>query len=201
MTEQATIRKCLFPVAGYGTRFLPATKAMPKEMLPILNKPVIQYIVEEAVAAGIEEIILITGRGKRAIEDHFDHSFELAHILKERGKNDLLEEVQAIESLAKFTYVRQAKPLGDGHAILQAMHIIGDEPFAVLFGDDIIDGPQPAIRQLMEVYEKTGAPVLWAERVEGKDISKYGVISTDDSEHRAAQCFREKQTIAGNTII
>ncbi len=170
------IRKAVFPAAGFGTRFLPVTKALPKEMLPILDKPVIQYLVEEAVASGIEEIIIITGRGKRAIEDHFDHSFELEHNLVEKEKHDLLKLVQDIEKLAKFIYVRQAQPLGDGHAILCAREIVGDEPFAVLFGDDIIDSKTPALAQLIEVYNKTGTSVICTEKVAKENISSYGVI-------------------------
>lgn len=176
------IKKVVIPVAGFGTRFLPATKAMPKSMFPILNKPVIQYIVEEAVDSGIEEVIFVTGPGKRAIEDHFDHNFELEHNLKEKGKTELLDEIQALEKMAKFIYVRQAEPLGDGHAILCAKDVIGSEPFAVLYGDDIIDGPKPALKQLLEVYEKTGSSVLCAEKVEGPDISKYGVVDPKSTE-------------------
>ena len=148
------LKKAVFPAAGLGTRFLPVTKAQPKEMLPIVDKPVIQYLVEEAVESGIEEIIIITGRGKRSIEDHFDHSFELEHTLQKRGKNRLLREIKRLENLAKFVYVRQNIPLGDGHAILCAKHVIGDNPFAVLFGDDVIDSKIPAIKQLMNVFEK-----------------------------------------------
>ncbi len=170
------VRKAIFPAAGFGTRFLPVTKALPKEMLPILDKPVIQYLVEEAVASGIEEIIIVTGRGKRAIEDHFDHSFELEHNLVEKEKHDLLKLVQEIEKLAKFVYVRQAQPLGDGHAILCARELIGDEPFAILFGDDIVDGKIPALRQLIELYEKTGDSVIAVEKVSSEEISAYGVI-------------------------
>ncbi|MEK7145922.1 MAG: UTP--glucose-1-phosphate uridylyltransferase GalU [Patescibacteria group bacterium] len=170
------IRKAVIPVGGLGTRFLPVTKSMPKEMLPILDKPVIQYIVEEAVASGIEQIVMVTGRGKRAIEDHFDHSFELEHNLREQEKSELLERVQALENLAEFIYVRQPRPLGDGHAILCAKNVIGNEPFAVLFGDDLIDGPKPALKQLMEVYEKENAPVICVEKVNGPEISNYGVI-------------------------
>ncbi|MBI4127307.1 UTP--glucose-1-phosphate uridylyltransferase GalU [Candidatus Peregrinibacteria bacterium] len=170
------VRKAIFPAAGFGTRFLPVTKALPKEMLPILDKPVIQYLVEEAVASGIEEIIIITGRGKRAIEDHFDHSFELEHNLVEKEKHALLKVVQDIEKLAKFVYVRQAQPLGDGHAILCAKELIGDEPFAILFGDDIVDGKTPALRQLIKLYEKTGDSVIAVEKVSPDLISAYGVI-------------------------
>jgi len=171
------ITKAVFPVAGFGTRFLPATKSQPKEMLPIVDKPVIQYLVEEAVNSGIEEIIIVTGRGKRAIEDHFDHSFELEHNLVEKAKHDLLEEIRGIEKLAKFIYVRQPLPLGDGHAILCAKEVIGNEPFAVLFGDDIVDNQEkPALKQLMETFYETGCSTIAVTEVEGADISNYGVI-------------------------
>lgn len=170
------IKKAILPVAGFGTRFLPATKAQPKEMLPIVDKPVIQYLVEEAVSAGIEEVIFVTGRGKRAIEDHFDTSFELEYNLVEKDKNDLLEEVRRISGLAKFSYVRQPQPLGDGHAILQAAHIVGDEPVLVIFGDCLYDSNVPASTQLIETFEKYGDPVIGLSEVEKKDVSKFGVI-------------------------
>ena len=170
------IKKAVFPAAGLGTRFLPATKASPKEMLPIVDKPVIQYLVEEAVAAGIEEIIIITGRGKRAIEDHFDQSFELEHNLAGKGKQKLLKEVQSISKMAKFVYVRQPEPLGDGHAILCAKEVIGNEPFAVLFGDDIVDSETPAIQQLINIYEETGGCVIGLEKIPKKDSEKYGMV-------------------------
>ena len=171
------IRKAIFPAAGFGTRFLPVTKAQPKEMLPIVDKPVIQYLVEEAVAAGIEEIVIVTGRGKRSIEDHFDHSFELNYNLVEKGKHDLLKEVKNIENLARFVYVRQPQPLGDGHAILQAKDVIGDEPFAVIFGDDIVDSQTPAIKQLMDVYDEKQASVIGLEKIPLADSTKYGMVA------------------------
>jgi UTP--glucose-1-phosphate uridylyltransferase len=170
------ITKAVFPVAGYGTRFLPATKSQPKEMLPIVDKPVIQYLVEEASASGIQEIVIVTGRGKRAIEDHFDHSFELEQTLVEKGKHDLLESVKKVEKLAKFIYVRQPMPLGDGHAILCAKEIIGNEPFAVLFGDDIIDNDPPATKQLIEVFEKTQSSCIGLEEIPDEEIPSYGII-------------------------
>jgi UTP--glucose-1-phosphate uridylyltransferase len=170
------IRKAVFPAAGFGTRFLPVTKSQPKEMLPIVDKPVIQYLVEEAVASGIEEIIIVTGRGKRSIEDHFDYSFELEHTLVEKGKHSLLKEVGAISKLAKFIYVRQPMPLGDGHAILCAKEVVGDEPFAVLFGDDIVDGKVPALKQLIDVYGQTGSSVLALQKVDRKETASYGII-------------------------
>lgn len=170
------IRKAVFPAAGFGTRFLPVTKSQPKEMLPIVDKPVIQYLVEEAVAAGIEEIIIVTGRGKRSIEDHFDYSFELEYTLVEKGKHDLLESIRAIDKLAKFVYVRQPMPLGDGHAILCAKEIVGNEPFAVLFGDDIVDSKVPAIKQLIDNFDETGCSTIGLEEVSREEISNYGVI-------------------------
>lgn len=170
------IKKAILPVAGFGTRFLPATKAQPKEMLPIVDKPVIQYLVEEAVASGIEEIIFVTGRGKRAIEDHFDVSYELEETLVEKNKQDLLEKVQKISSLAKFSYVRQPLPLGDGHALLQAAHLIGNEPALVIFGDCLYDSNVPASKQLMETFEKYGDPVIGLSEVSTEQVSLFGVI-------------------------
>jgi UTP--glucose-1-phosphate uridylyltransferase len=178
------IRKAVFPAAGFGTRFLPVTKSQPKEMLPIVDKPVIQYLVEEAVASGIEEIIIVTGRGKRSIEDHFDYSFELEYTLVEKRKHSLLKEVRAISKLAKFVYVRQPMPLGDGHAILCAKEVVGDEPFAILFGDDIVDGKIPALKQLINVYEKTGSSVLALERVPKNEVQNYGIINPSSFEGR-----------------
>lgn len=170
------VRKAILPVAGFGTRFLPATKAQPKEMLPVVDKPVIQYLVEEAVASGIEEIIFVTGRGKRAIEDHFDTSFELEETLVEKNKHDLLAEVQKIPNLAKFSYVRQPLPLGDGHALLQAAHIVNGEPVLVIFGDCLYDSKVPASKQLIETFEKYGDPVVGLSEVEREEVSKFGVL-------------------------
>lgn len=181
------IRKAVFPAAGYGTRFLPATKAQPKEMLPIVDKPVIQYLVEEAVASGIEEIIIVTGRGKRAIEDHFDHSFELEYMLEQKGKEEMLKTVRKVSDLAKFIYVRQPIPLGDGDAVMRAREVIGDEPFAVMFGDDIVDNKVPALKQLIDVYEKSSSSVIGLEKVPKEDTDKYGIvipISTDGRLHQ-----------------
>lgn len=170
------ISKAVFPAAGFGTRFLPVTKAQPKEMLPIVDKPVIQYLVEEAVASGIQEIIIVTGRGKRSIEDHFDDSSELEYNLVEKGHHSLLKEVKKISRLAKFIYVRQPKPLGDGHAILCAKEVIGNEPFAVLFGDDLVDSKVPALKQLIDVFQKTKSCVVALEEINRKDSDKYGII-------------------------
>jgi len=171
------IKKAILPVAGFGTRFLPATKAQPKEMLPVVDKPIIQYLVEEAVASGIEEIIFVTGRGKRAIEDHFDTSFELEQTLVEKHKQELLKEVKKVAQLAKFTYVRQPKPLGDGHAILCAKHLIyPGEAVAVLFGDDLIDSDVPALKQLIDVYDKYSDPVVALCTVDKADVHRFGVV-------------------------
>ncbi|MDP2704046.1 MAG: UTP--glucose-1-phosphate uridylyltransferase GalU [bacterium] len=176
MVQQAHIRKVIIPVAGLGTRFLPATKAQPKEMLPVVDKPIIQYLVEEAVQSGVKEIIFVTGRGKRAIEDHFDASPELEEALEKRGKRELLEKVRDITCLANFTYVRQKEPKGDGDAILCAAHLIGDEPVAVLFGDDIVMSDVPCLKQLMNVYEKHEGPVIALERIPKEELSRFGVI-------------------------
>lgn len=174
------IRKAILPVAGFGTRFLPATKAQPKEMLPVVDKPVIQYLVEEAVASGIEEIIFVTGRGKRAIEDHFDISFELEETLVEKNKKDLLEAVQKISGMAKFSYVRQSMPLGDGHAILQAAHLVDNEPVLVLFGDCLYDSEVPASKQLIETYDKYQDSVIGLSSIPKEEISQFGVIEGVD---------------------
>jgi UTP--glucose-1-phosphate uridylyltransferase len=173
------IRKAVFPAAGLGTRFLPATKAQPKEMLPLVDKPIIQYGVEEAVASGIDNIILVTGRGKNAIEDHFDVSIELETFLEARGKTDLLAEIRKISNLINFAYVRQGEPLGLGHAVLVTKHLVGDEPFAVILGDDVIDARPPAMRQLIDVFDEVDGPVLAVERVPRDTISSYGVIDAE----------------------
>jgi UTP--glucose-1-phosphate uridylyltransferase len=170
------IRKAVFPAAGLGTRFLPATKSQPKEMLPLVDKPVIQYVIEEAMASGIDNIIIVTGRGKNAIEDHFDVSYELERILESRGKTDLLEQVQAISKMVSIAYVRQKEALGLGHAILVAKPLVGNEPFAVLLGDDIIDAETPCTQQMISVFEKHQSSVVATQIVEGPDISRYGVI-------------------------
>lgn len=175
------VKKAIFPVAGFGTRFLPATKAQPKEMLMIVDKPVIQYLVEQAVEAGIEEIIFVTGRGKRAIEDHFDYSYELEKTLVEKSKLDLLEKVKEIESLAKFSYVRQPIPLGDGHAISCASHLIeDDEPVLVMFGDTLYDAKVSPVKQVLDVYNKYGDSVVGLSAVDKNEVNKYGVIDGID---------------------
>ncbi|HCQ2214873.1 TPA: UTP--glucose-1-phosphate uridylyltransferase GalU [Staphylococcus aureus] len=170
------IKKAIIPAAGLGTRFLPATKAMPKEMLPILDKPTIQYIVEEAARAGIEDIIIVTGRHKRAIEDHFDSQKELEMVLKEKGKSELLEKVQYSTELANIFYVRQKEQKGLGHAISSARQFIGNEPFAVLLGDDIVESEVPAVKQLIDVYEETGHSVIGVQEVPEADTHRYGII-------------------------
>ncbi|HCX29608.1 MAG TPA: UTP--glucose-1-phosphate uridylyltransferase [Blastocatellia bacterium] len=178
----AKVRKAVFPAAGLGTRFLPATKASPKEMLPLVDKPLIQYVVEEAVASGIESVIIVTGRGKSAIEDHFDVSFELEKLLEDRGKEQELKAMRAISEMARVSYVRQREALGLGHAVLQARDLIGNEPFAVMLSDDIIDSETPALKQLLDVYEKYDAPILGMMQVAGEAISRFGVIDADEVE-------------------
>jgi UTP--glucose-1-phosphate uridylyltransferase len=170
------ITKAVFPAAGLGTRFLPATKASPKEMMPLVDKPLIQYVVEEAVSSGIEEVVLITGRAKRAIEDHFDVAFELEEDLKAKGKHKLLSEVQRIANLVTFCYIRQKKALGLGHAVLTAKRIIGNEPFAVLLGDDIIDAKIPALEQMLAVYRRYPATILAIQKVPKSQTRQYGII-------------------------
>jgi UTP--glucose-1-phosphate uridylyltransferase len=180
------IRKAVFPAAGLGTRFLPATKSQPKEMLPLVDKPVIQYVIEEATSSGIENIIIVTGRGKNAIEDHFDVSYELEKILESRGKTELLDQVRAISKMVSVSYVRQKEALGLGHAILVAKHLVGNEPFAVLLGDDIIDAEIPCTQQMISVFEKYGSSILATQTVDGPDISRYGVIKGEATELGAA---------------
>jgi len=170
------VRKAVFPAAGLGTRFLPATKAQPKEMLPLVDKPIIQYGVEEAIASGCDQIIMVTGRGKTAIEDHFDVSYELETMLKERGKTDLLEIVQKISDMVQISYVRQKEALGLGHAVLMAKELVCCEPFAVILADDIIDAEVPCLKQMIEIYNETGYSVLATQVVEGAAISAYGVL-------------------------
>ena len=177
-----TIRKAVFPAAGLGTRFLPATKASPKEMLPLVDKPLIQYAVEEAVASGCESVLIITGRDKTAIEDHFDVSPELEHNLREKGKDELYELVRGISDIARISYTRQKEALGLGHAIYQAIDFAAGEPFAALLPDDVIDAEKPALRQMMDVYEKYDAPVIATMQVEGEAISRFGVIDAEEVE-------------------
>ena len=178
----SAIRKAVFPAAGLGTRFLPATKAQPKEMLPLVDKPIIQYGVEEAVASGVDNIILVTGRGKNAIEDHFDVSVELETFLEARGKKELLAEIRKISNLINFSYVRQGEPLGLGHAVLVTQPLVGDEPFAVILGDDVIDAKPPALRQMIDVFEDVQGPVLAIEQVPRDEVSAYGIIDAEEIE-------------------
>lgn len=175
------IKKVIIPVAGLGTRFLPATKAQPKEMLPIVDKPIIQYLVEEAVASGITEVIFVTGRGKRAIEDHFDYAYELEQVLMSKGKKELIDAIRKISNLASFAYVRQKEPKGDGDAILAAAHLVGDEPCAVLFGDDLVDSKVPCLKQMLKVFERYNDPVVALEEVAKKDVSSYGIVKAKNS--------------------
>ena len=170
------VRKAIIPVAGMGTRFLPATKAQPKEMLSVVDKPVIQYIVEEAAAAGIETVIFVTALGKRAIEDHFDRNFELEYRLEQKQKQKLIQEIKEVEKLADFAFVRQKEPLGDGHALLSALPFVGNEPVAVMFGDDIIFGERPALGELIETFENVQEPVVAVQSVSRDQVSRYGVI-------------------------
>lgn len=169
------VRKVVIPAAGFGTRFLPATKASPKEMLPVVDKPIIQYVVEQAVAAGIEQIIIVTGWHKRAIEDHFDRHFELEARLEKDGKLEQLEEIKRISELANFVYLRQKEPLGNGHAVLVARDVVGDEPFLVMWGDEFFKAQPPAVSQLISAYQKYNAPVIAGVRIAKKDLSKYGI--------------------------
>jgi len=174
------VRKAVFPAAGLGTRFLPATKAQPKEMLVLVDKPVIQYGVEEAVQSGVSNIVIVTGRGKNAIEDHFDVNVELESFLEQRGKMSQLEEIRQITSLIQVSYVRQGEPLGLGHAVLVTKPLIGDEPFAVILGDDVMDATPPALRQMIDVYERLQGPVIAVERVARDDVPSYGIVAVDD---------------------
>lgn len=176
------IRKAIFPAAGLGTRFLPATKASPKEMLPLVDKPLIQYSVEEAVNSGIESILIITGRDKSAIENHFDISFELEQLLKEKGKTAMFDQVRAVSDIAQVSYTRQKQALGLGHAIYQAKDFVGNEPFAALLADDLVDAEVPALRQMIDVFEKYNAPVIATMQVEGEAISRFGVIDAEEIE-------------------
>ncbi|HET6370409.1 MAG TPA: UTP--glucose-1-phosphate uridylyltransferase GalU [Nitrospiria bacterium] len=184
------ITKAVIPAAGLGTRFLPATKASPKEMLPLVDKPLIQYVVEEAVSSGIRQIIVITGRGKRAIEDHFDISFELEQTLRESGKREILRELREISNLADFCYVRQSYAGGLGHAILCAKHLIGNEPFAILLGDDIVDAKVPALKQMLDAYYSERAPILGIQRVSHQEVRQYGIIKTGRTRNTIPGLFR-----------
>ena len=174
------VRKAVFPAAGLGTRFLPATKAQPKEMLPLVDKPIIQYGVEEALASGADNIILVTGRGKNAIEDHFDVAFELETFLEARGKTELLGEIRKISNLINVSYVRQGEPLGLGHAVLVTQPLVGQEPFAVILADDVIDADPPAVKQMVDVFEELDGPVLAIEQVPESSVSSYGIVDAEE---------------------
>jgi UTP--glucose-1-phosphate uridylyltransferase len=191
----APIRKAVFPAAGLGTRFLPATKAQPKEMLPLVDKPTIQYGVEEAVQSGVTNIILVTGRGKNAIEDHFDVSTELETFLESRGKTEQLKEIREISSMINVSYVRQGEPLGLGHAVLVTETLVAGEPFAVILGDDVIDADPPGLRQMIEVYERTGDPIIAVERVPKDQVSSYGIVDVEPSPQFGRGVFRIKDMV------
>src|ERR1700683_3698071 len=183
----AKVRKAVFPAAGLGTRFLPATKALPKEMLPIVDKPIIQYGVEEALNSGIQNIIIVTGRGKSAIEDHFDVSFELEYLLESRKKKDLLAIVRGITDMINVSYTRQKEALGLGHAVLRASELVGNEPFAVVLADDVIDAETPCLRQLLDVYEFFGSPVVAVMEVPAENLSAYGAIDGEPISHNGTR--------------
>jgi UTP--glucose-1-phosphate uridylyltransferase len=189
------VRKAVFPAAGLGTRFLPATKAQPKEMLPLVDKPIIQYGVEEAVASGVSNIILVTGRGKNAIEDHFDVSVELETFLESRGKTSLLAEIRNISNLINFAYVRQGEPLGLGHAVLVTKTLVNDEPFAVILADDVIDADPPGLRQMIDVFDRVRGPVLAVERVPDDLVSSYGIIDVDPAEQVGDRVYRVRDLV------
>lgn len=181
------VRKAIITAAGWGTRFLPVTKSQPKEMLPLVNKPLIQYAVEEAINSGIEQVILITAMGKHAIEDYFDRSFELEYVLEQKGEVELLQEMRRLSNLVDVCYIRQKEQLGLGHAVLVARNIIADEPFAVLLPDDVIDSRVPALKQMIEVYQQRGTSVIAVERVSAQDTAKYGIIEPKEISHRLYQ--------------
>ena len=189
------VRKAVFPAAGLGTRFLPATKAQPKEMLPLVDKPIIQYGVEEAVASGVPNIVVVTGRGKNAIEDHFDVSKELEAFLESRGKKELADEVRQISNLIQVSYVRQGEPLGLGHAVLVTETIVGNEPFAVILADDVIDATPPALKQMIDVFDRAGGPVLAVERVPMDQVSNYGVIAGEPAPELGKGVYRVKDLV------
>jgi UTP--glucose-1-phosphate uridylyltransferase len=195
MGMSSLVRKVVFPAAGLGTRFLPATKAQPKEMLPLVDKPTIQYGVEEALQSGVPNIVVVTGRGKNAIEDHFDVSKELEAFLESRGKKDLADEVRKISNLIQVSYVRQGEPLGLGHAVLVTETIVGNEPFAVILADDVIDATPPALKQMIDVFDRAGGPVLAVERVPMENVSSYGVIAGEPAPDLGKGVYRVKDLV------
>jgi UTP--glucose-1-phosphate uridylyltransferase len=192
---RSSVRKAVFPAAGLGTRFLPATKAQPKEMLPLVDKPIIQYGVEEAVASGARNIILVTGRGKNAIEDHFDVSVELESFLEARGKTSLLTEIRQISNLINLSYVRQGEALGLGHAVLVTKDLVGDEPFAVILADDVIDADPPGLKQMIDVFDRVKSPVIAVERVPDAQVSSYGIVDIDPSEEAGERVHRVRDLV------
>jgi UTP--glucose-1-phosphate uridylyltransferase len=187
---ERTIRKVVFPAAGLGTRFLPATKVLPKEMLVLVDKPVIQYGVEEAVHSGLDEIVVVTSRGKGVMEDHFDVAFELETMLDRRGKTEPLAEIRRMAGVGRVSYVRQSEPLGLGHAVLMAKPVVGDEPFGVVLSDDVIDATPPALKQMIDVFERVGGPVIAVETVPHEDVSSYGIVAIDQSDDLGPNVFR-----------
>jgi UTP--glucose-1-phosphate uridylyltransferase len=189
------VRTAVFPVAGLGTRFLPATKVLPKEMLVLVDRPIIQYGVEEALLSGIENIVFVTGRGKSAIEDHFDIAYELESLLERRGKTQDLETIRRISRSINVASVRQGEPLGLGHAVLSARHVVGEEPFAVVLTDDVIDAEKPALQQLIDVYARVGGPVIAVERVPIEDVSSYGIVAVDDRADLGPGVYRVKDLV------
>src|SRR6266704_6658113 len=193
--------KAVFPAAGLGTRFLPATKAQPKEMLPLVDKPIIQYGVEEALAAGCNQIIMVTGRGKTAIEDHFDHSFELERILEEKGKKELLKVVRQISDMIHVAYVRQKEALGLGHAVLTARELVGNEPFAVLLADDVIDAEVPVLKQLMDVFDEKQCSVIATQVIEGPAISSYGVLKAKEVTDSGGKLYEVQDLVEKPKVV
>jgi UTP--glucose-1-phosphate uridylyltransferase len=191
----APVRKAVFPAAGLGTRFLPATKAQPKEMLPLVDKPTIQYGIEEAVQSGVPNIILVTGRGKNAIEDHFDVAAELEAFLESRGKREELDEIRKITRIINIAYVRQGEPLGLGHAVLVTEPLVGQEPFAVILGDDVIDANPPALQQMIRVFERAGHPVIAVERVPMDQVSSYGIVACEPAPALGPRVYRVKDLV------
>ena len=194
------VRKAVFPAAGLGTRFLPATKAQPKEMLPLVDKPLIQYVIEEAMASGIRNITIVTGRGKNAIEDHFDVSYELENVLRERGKLELLAEVQAVSNMVDVSYVRQKQALGLGHAIMMARDVVGSEPFAVMLGDDIIASRIPCLAQMTNIFEKLQSSIIAISRVPAEDVSKFGIIRGQQLDNFGGRVYRIEDVVEKPTL-
>jgi UTP--glucose-1-phosphate uridylyltransferase len=192
---ERTIRKAVFPAAGLGTRFLPATKVLPKEMLVLVDKPVIQYGVEEAIESGINDIVFVTSRGKSSMEDHFDVAFELETVLERRGKTAQLDEIRRLAGVGRVSYVRQSEPLGLGHAVFVAKSLVGNEPFGVILSDDVIDATPPALKQLMDVYDRVGGPVIAVEPVPIEDVSSYGVVAIEESADLGPGVFRIKDLV------